>query len=198
VGREEDGAAVGLEALDQVPELTARLGIETGGGLVEEEQGRISHQRAGERQSLPLASGELAHPPGALLLQLNRGDHLVHRRAPAVEAAEEPDGLFHRELLRELGLLERDAEQRPELAVVLPPATAEHPHLAFVGLGQSFTDLDGGGLAGAVRAEEAETLAGVDLEVESVHGGDVGESLAEPADEERRRGRRGSRHAGEG
>ena len=58
-------------------------------------------------------------------------------------------------------------------------------HLALVGLGEALADLDGGGLAGAVGAQQAEAFAGPDLEVESVYGDDVGVSLAEAADEER-------------
>jgi hypothetical protein len=52
VSRQEDRAAVGLEPLDQLPELPAGLGVEPGGGLVEEEQGRVAHQRAGEGKAL--------------------------------------------------------------------------------------------------------------------------------------------------
>jgi len=38
VSGQQDRRALALELLDQRPELTARLGVEPGGGLVEEEQ----------------------------------------------------------------------------------------------------------------------------------------------------------------
>jgi hypothetical protein len=43
VSGEQNGPAVRLEALDQLPELAAGLRVEPGGGLVEEEQGRVAH-----------------------------------------------------------------------------------------------------------------------------------------------------------
>ena len=46
------------------------------------------------------------------------------------------------------------------------PAAAEHLDLARVRRGEPLADLDRGRLAGAVRAEQPEALAGADLEVE--------------------------------
>ena len=53
---------------------------------------------------------------------------------------------------------------------VAAPAVAEHLDLAGVGRPEPLEDLDRGGLAGAVRAEHAEALAGADLEVEAPDG----------------------------
>ena len=53
------------------------------------------------------------------------------------------------------------------------PAQAEHLDLAGVGLGQALADLDRRRLAGAVGPEQAEALAGADLEVEAVDRDDV-------------------------
>ena len=57
--------------------------------------------------------------------------------------------------------------QRARVAV---PALAEHLDLAGIGGEQPFEDLDRGGLAGAVRAEQAEALAAKHLQVEAVDG----------------------------
>ena len=46
---------------------------------------------------------------------------------------------------------------------------------------QPFADLDGGGLAGAVGAQQAEALARAHLEIEAVHRDDVAIGLAESA-----------------
>ena len=83
VGGEQHRAAAGLEALDQLPDLEARLRVEAGGRLVEEEQLRVGHQGAGQGQALPLAARELADPRPALLLELDDGDDLVDRSRPA-------------------------------------------------------------------------------------------------------------------
>ena len=53
--------------------------------------------------------------------------------------------------------------------VAVAPAPAEHFDLAGGRLQQSFEDLDGGGLAGAVGAEQAEALAGLDGQIESAN-----------------------------
>ena len=60
VRRQQDGPALGAEAADDVPELPARLRVEAGRRLVEEQQLRVADQGAGHRQPLLLAAGELA------------------------------------------------------------------------------------------------------------------------------------------
>ena len=49
------------------------------------------------------------------------------------------------------------------------------------GIAEAFEDLDRRGLAGAVRTEHAETLAGADLEIEAGHRGDVAVTLGQAA-----------------
>lgn len=51
-----------------------------------------------------------------------------------------------------------------------------HPHLSGVGGHDPGQDSQGGGLAGAVRAHQAEDLAVGHLQVESVQGGEVAEA----------------------
>ena len=73
-------------------------------------------------------------------------------------------------------------------AVVPPQRRPRTLDLAGVGRREPFADLDGGGLARAVGTEQAEALAGTDLEVEPVHRDYVAVGLAELADDERRCG----------
>jgi hypothetical protein len=58
-------------------------------------------------------------------------------------------------------------------------ATAAHLHVAGIGRQQALQDGDGRRLAGAVRPEQAEASAAVDLEVEMVDGEDVSVLLLE-------------------
>ena len=60
VRREHDRAAERFEFGDQIPELAARLRIETGGRLVEKEQIGIADDRARERETLLLSARQLA------------------------------------------------------------------------------------------------------------------------------------------
>ena len=76
-------------------------------------------------------------------------------------------------------LLQRDAEARAQPGLVGGPAAAEHLHVAGGGLVEPLEDLDGGGLAGAVGAEQAEALAAAHDEVEAVDGDDVAVALDE-------------------
>ena len=108
-----------------------------------------------------------------LLVELHQSDDARRRRALAKEAAEELERLEDGELLGELRLLQLDAEPLAQLGRVGLPPQPEHLDDAGVGRRQALADLDRRGLAGAVRSEQAETLAGVDLEVDAVDGDDV-------------------------
>ena len=81
VRREHDRAARALELVDEIPELPARLRIEPGRRLVEEQQLRIADQRAGEREPLLLAARQRADARAPLLLELHEPDDVLGRRA---------------------------------------------------------------------------------------------------------------------
>ena len=49
-----------VEALEQPQHLAGRLPVEIAGGFVGHDQGRIAHQRPGNRHPLLLAAGEFA------------------------------------------------------------------------------------------------------------------------------------------
>src|SRR5262249_54575438 len=61
-----------------------------------------------------------------------------------------------------------------------------HPRRALAGLEQPAQHADGGGLARAVGAEDAEDLAGADVEGDVVDRPDRPETLGQPADLDRR------------
>ena len=60
VGRDQHGEAFAGEVVDHVPELAARLGVDAGGRLVEQEELRLVQDAGGEREALLPAAGELA------------------------------------------------------------------------------------------------------------------------------------------
>ena len=98
-----------------------------------------------------------------------------------VEAAEQVHRLVDRDLLGELGLLQRDPDPLLQLERVGLPAEAKDLDVARVGRVEALADLDRGGLAGAVGTEKAEAFTGPDLEVEAVHGANGVVVLAKPA-----------------
>jgi hypothetical protein len=71
------------------------------------------------------------------------------------------------------GPLRYDADRAPYLVGPAQYVDARHGRGALVGAGQGGEDLDGGGLAGAVRAQQAEHGAARDGDVEPVEGTDA-------------------------
>ena len=59
VGAENDGVIAG-EAGDQLAGFALLFGIEAGGGLIENQHGRVVNDRLGDADALPVAFGKLA------------------------------------------------------------------------------------------------------------------------------------------
>ena len=78
--------------------------------------------------------------------------------------------------------------------VVASGIEAEHRDLAAVARPEPFEDFDGAGLAGAVRSEQAEHLAGKDLEVDAFDGGQRPVTLRQALDGDSNRHVVGSVH----
>ena len=60
---DEDRQAVGRQVRERVPELAARYRIDAGGRLIEQQDARLWHERAGERQLLLHAAAQLPGQP---------------------------------------------------------------------------------------------------------------------------------------
>ncbi len=182
VGREQDRGAAGPQPRDQLPELPARLRVETGRRLVEEEQLRRTDDAQRDVQAPPLSTGEPARPCPPLLLQPGGADHLVGVARRRVERRVVAHELLDRELRRVRGCLPDDAEPRPPGATSGAGIGAENLHLPGVAPAVTLEDLDGRRLAGAVRAEQGEDLTPAHIEVDVVHGQVVAVTLGEAAD----------------
>ena len=131
------------------------------------------------------------------VLQVDDGEQLGHAvgglaSRHALEAALQREQFAAGLEVVESGLLERDADAPPHLGGPLPDVDAVDPSAAGGGAQQRGEHADGGGLAGAVRAEEAEDLPALDGEVDAVDGADGGKVPHEPLGPDRRLRR--SRH----
>ena len=160
---QDDGAAVFLELRDEVPQLAARLRVEAGGRFVEKQQVGVADQRAGQREALFLAAGEIADSGVAFFLQLNQSNGILWRRTLAEEAAKELNRFQNRKFVGKLCFLELDPQALAEFGGVGLPVQAEDFDHAGVGFGEALADFDGGGLTRAVGAQQAETFAGIHL-----------------------------------
>ncbi len=57
--RDEDRCLAAQEGAERPDHQLAGVGIEAGGGLVEDQEGRLADERAGDRDALALAAGEV-------------------------------------------------------------------------------------------------------------------------------------------
>ena len=199
VRAEDDGGAGGAEFEDSGADDLEVDGVEAGERLVEDEQlgpgddggDELDFLRHafGERLDFligPLAQAHFRQPPLNLAGGVGAG-HALERGVVGEHAA---DG----HLLVEAALLGEVAD-----AVVrgAGAALAEHFHRAGVGVEDVENGADGGGLAGAVGADEAVGATGGDGEREAADGGVRAEGLGdvgEPDRGGRRGGEDGRRH----
>ena len=172
MGGDQHGEAVGGERVDLVPEVAPRLGIDAGGRLVEQQKLRARQRAGAERQTLLPAARQFA---GQLLLAAGEAEPLDRRArgrnglGDAVDAADEFQVLAHREVLVERELLRHVADLALDHVGLRADVVAEAGAGALVGREQAAQHADGGGLAGAVGAEEAVDRAALDLHGQVAH-----------------------------
>ena len=75
---EHHGLAPLLDTGDGVPQPPPGHWVHAGAGLVQEDDGRVSHQRLGHVQLAPVAPRVGAAPPVRVLAQAHKVDPLVH------------------------------------------------------------------------------------------------------------------------
>ena len=161
------------DAANQIPDRPARLRVEAGRQLVEKHHLGVVDERQRDEQPLLLPAGE-RHEPGVPLLgepEL-REKPLAFRCGPAVEREPQIDGFPHLDPLLQLRLLQLDADALLQRIHVAKRIEAEHGDGAIIGLAQPLDAFHRRRLARAIRSDEAEDLALVDLERHLVHGGD--------------------------
>jgi len=188
----------GGEVADLHPHLLAQLGVEVRQRLVEQQELRLVHQRAGHRDPLLLAAGQERRRPVGQRLQLDHGERAHHPRAHVAGAAaavavhqREGDVVVDRHVRPDGVALEHHPEVAAVRRHVDRAGGAEHHlvghrDLAAVGRLQPGDAVQGRGLAAAGRAEERVELAARDAERDAAHRGHPaavrGEMLLQAAD----------------
>ena len=183
VGGEEHGAAAGLEAVHDVPHLPARLRDR---GRWWARPGTAAPGRPpGRRPRRGAASARRrACPPGRRPSRVRPTSAMTSSGGPAARgrtrrnrSTVSPTCSFS-----ESTVCWRQTPRRSRIArSSLPQRRPSTDHLAGGRLEQPLEDLDRGRLARAVRAEQAEALAGRDLEGDPAHGLHRAVALAEVA-----------------
>jgi hypothetical protein len=155
VRREQDRLALAQQHAQLLPHLVARLRVEAGGGLVEEDEVGIVHQRAREHEAALHAAGELLD--AARGAPLERGELEEPRQAlldlglrkPEVAPVDE-QVLAHGEIGIEVVHLRHDAHADAALARRLRHRVVEQRDRARVGMREAEQHAQRGRLARAV------------------------------------------------
>ncbi len=186
--RDQDGQAVGRQVRQRVPELSPRHRVHAGRRLVKQQHARLGHERTGQGQLLLHAAAQLPGAPGREAMHVEHAQiahpalvDLTARRAAQV--AEIADVLHH-------GQVRIEAEGLREIPGVLAGVArglAEDLRHAAAGLHHARQHLERAGLAGAIRADQAEDLALGDLEADAAHRFEAAVALDETVDADRRR-----------
>ncbi|MCY1356762.1 hypothetical protein D9M69_432230 [compost metagenome] len=199
---QQDRLALLQQHLQPLPHQVPRLWVKPGGGLVEQQQLGVVHQRARQRQAPAHAARQLAGLGVGLVRERGELQQLRHARTH-MRLAEAEVAAVHHEVLgaAEVGVegveLRHHAQLRLDGQRVARHLQAQRLDAAAIGRGEAQAHADGGGLARAVRPDHAQALAGRDLEREVVDDRGLAVALAQPTDlEQRGRGRRGRRGGG--
>ena len=151
------------ELLEMAAHPVGGVGIERGGGLVEQQNVRRVDQRLGERDAGLLPGRELADRPVEELRQI---EIVGQRRNALGEAVDMVEPAEHRQILPhgqpvrhvDVGALEIHPVQH--LVALARHLGAQHPNAARRRRDEPQDHRDGGGLAGAVAAQEPGDRAG--------------------------------------
>jgi hypothetical protein len=178
---EEDRRALGLELADQVPEAVPGLGVEARGRLVEEEELGAADDPEGHVHPPALAARERAEERARLLGEADGLDRGVDVARPRVHGGEVRDLLAHGHRAALGARLEHHADAGAPGAAAGGGIHAEHGRGSARAQPVPLEDLDGGRLARAVRPEEGERLAAMDVEGDAPQGGGRAVGLLEVA-----------------
>jgi hypothetical protein len=167
VGREQHGGPGVAQALDQPPDIPSALGVEAGSGLIEKDELRLAHQRARQVEATSLSTGESPDgcplPVGEVEHRKRVGDRPGTGDCGRPHSQRLGDG----EVTGEAAELEQRAGTTAYFGTVPDRIEAEHPDLTRRRRPQTLDDLQGRGLAGAVRAEKGGDRPASDVEVEA-------------------------------
>ncbi len=182
VAGEQHGDAVVAQAGDDASRDGPALRVHARGGLVEDRDLRSPHQGEGEPESLAFAARQ---PPVAGRGHGPQADQ-VEELVGVARIGMEP-GVLAKTLERtrahvDATRLEHQAHAGAQRPSARGGVGAEHPDRAPVGRAIALDDLDGRGLARAVRPEQGHDLAGLDPERHAVDDGSSAVTLHQAID----------------
>ncbi len=162
--REQQRFALRGQHFETLPDQVAGLRIEAGGRLVQKDQVRIIDQRPRQTQPPPHAPGQLADTRPRFCFERGERQQLRQPRtqlgvAQAEVTTKDQQVLFHREVGIEAVELRHHPHTQAGLPGRLRHGLPHQPNLPAIRPRQAEAKLNGGGFSGAVRADDAVTLA---------------------------------------
>ena len=112
-----------------------------------------------------LASGEFSKPGVFLLLQGDLGDGLFNGQTLREKTAKQANNLSHRQFVRQIGFLKRDADPFANGPVRLSPASPENLHIPRSGGRQSLENFHRRGFTRPVGTQQSKALSHRYLEI---------------------------------
>ncbi len=188
VRREQHRGAGGRQPPDQLPRVPSAGGVEAGRRLVEEEQLRVADDAEPHIEAALLAAREPLDPIVRLLFEADHLDDLIDGPGRGVIAGVAAQHLAHRVVRLDCQLLEHDPDAGAKPALGLPAGRvdAERLDLAAATVPETLQYLDRCRLAGAVRPEQGEDLALLDLEAHVADGFELAVGLGQVSHADRR------------
>ena len=192
-GEQQRGPALGVEGAQELAEPALAHHVEADGGLVEVEDLRVVQERGGDVAAHPLAEAELPDRDVEQVAEAEQLDELrqvgsVPLGVGPVDLLQQVEGVAQRQVPPQRGALAEDhADPAGQLGALAAGVDARDADRAGGRHQDAGEHLDRGRLAGAVRADVADHLAGLDLEAQLLHGLDVGpaadpEGAGQPGD----------------
>ena len=177
VGGEDDGLAAGAAVADEADDGAGGHDVEADGGLIKNHHRRVVDQRAGDGDFLLHSGRELVAAAVGELADVEQPEELVHAalERPAVQAVQPPevfDRFPRRQPAVERGGGGEEADAGADFFGLVVDVEAGDPGGAVGGLEDGGEQAQRGGLAGAVRAQEAVDLRGLAAEADVVDGAD--------------------------
>jgi len=174
---EDDGFAAVATVGDEADDGAGGHDVEAGGGLVEDHNGRIVDEGAGDGSFLLHAGGEFVAAAVAEAVHVEAGEDVVDAffedgLVKTVEAAEIFDHFLSAEARVEGSARGKKADVGTDFFRVFDDIVASNHSGAVGGLENGGEHAEGGGFAGAVGAEQAVNLAGLALKANVIDGTD--------------------------
>src|SRR5690606_12576123 len=172
---------------DVVPHPSPRLGVKANGGLVQKEHPRPGHQPTCDLEPPLHPAGEVLGESVALPVELDYGKELLDPSPPLpvrhpVEASMEFQDLPAGHVPVERHFLEDDPDGLADPRGCFRDIESRHPCFTLLEGEERGEHVDGGALAGAVRAEEREYLPLLNRETDACHGLKVPVAMLKPGD----------------